>query len=324
MARHGGARAPRLHIFWSVLLTVAVLAVPGAVVAWGRSTTTFTVEHVAVTGAHMVAKKEARRALEGAFLGDNLFSVTADDVRRVLHQQCYLADVAIDRDFPDTLRVRLVEHRPALAVLAGGRWFLLSDEGHVICAAPAKGAAAKGQATGEAAFAPDDTAAAGDDSAVTQGDAASTTDGSAGGADPDAAADGEGSLAAAGGRPGAGTLDEGPAGKAEGALPRLRVVEAPQVGRAARDARVRTAVAVLADVPRSLRRRVERLEVTKALRVTVTLRDGTVVRLGDATRLRDKVIALRAVTATYRARGLRPTYVDVSLPERPLGRPLLK
>ncbi|HSL95948.1 MAG TPA: FtsQ-type POTRA domain-containing protein [Thermoleophilia bacterium] len=330
MARHGGARGPRLHIFWSILLTVAVLAVPGAVVAWGRSTSTFTTERVAVTGAHMVAKKEARRALEDAFLGENLFTVTADDVRRVLRRQCYLAGVEVDRDFPDTLRVRLVEHRPALAVLAEGRWFLVSDEGHVICEAPAKGATGSGKAAGEAASAGDDSAgdgpaAAENDSAGAEGDSAATADGSGAGEDRDAAADGEGPRAAPGGAaPGAGTLDEGPAGKVEGALPRLRVAEAPRVGRAADDARVQAAVTVLAEVPRSLRRRVASAEVTKALRVTATLRDGTVVRFGDAARMSDKVIALRAVTATYRARGLRPTYVDVSVPERPLGRPLLK
>ncbi len=307
MARHGGARGPRLHIFWSILLTVAVLAVPGAVVAWGRSTSTFTTERVAVTGAHMVAKKEARRALEGAFLGENLFAVTADDVRRVLRRQCYLADVEIDRDFPDTLRVRLIEHRPALAVLAEGRWFLVSSEGHVICEAPAKGAAASGPAAAEAASSAGEPAA-GDDAAGVEGDTAAASDASS----------------KAGADAAAGTLDEGPAGKVEGALPRLRVAEKPKVGRAVGDARVQTAIAVLADVPRSLRRRMARVEVTRTLRVTVTLRDGTDVRLGDATRLGDKVIALRAVTAAYRARGQRPTHVDVSVPERPLGRPLLK
>ncbi|MBN2205179.1 MAG: FtsQ-type POTRA domain-containing protein [Thermoleophilia bacterium] len=308
MARHGGARGPRLHIFWSILLTVAVLAVPGAVVAWGRSTSTFTTERVVVTGARMVAKKEARRALEGAFLGENLFAVTAEDVRRVLRRQCYLADVEIDRDFPDTLRVRLIEHRPALAVLAEGRWFLVSAEGHVICEAPAKGAASSGPASVEVGSAAADSAA-GEDAAAADGDAAVASGDSAAGD---------------GAPPEAGTIDEGPDGKVEGGLPRLRVTEAPRPGKAAGDARVQTAVAVLADVPRSLRRRVARIEVTKALRLTVTLRDGTLVRLGDAGRLSDKVIALRAVTAAYRARGLRPTYVDVSVPERPLGQPLLE
>ncbi|MEE4274877.1 MAG: FtsQ-type POTRA domain-containing protein [Thermoleophilia bacterium] len=308
MARHGGARGPRLHIFWSILLTVAVLAVPGAVVAWGRSTSTFTTERVAVTGAHMVAKKEARRALEGAFLGENLFAVTADDVRRVLRRQCYLADVEIDRDFPDTLRVRLIEHRPALAVLAEGRWFLVSSEGHVICVAPAKGAStSSGPAAAEAASSAGESAA-GEDPSEAESDAAAAS----------------GDSSAAGSDAAAGTLDEGPAGKVEGALPRLPVAEKLTVGKAVGDARVQTAVAVLADVPRSLRRRMARVEVTRALRVTVTLRDGTVVRLGDAARLGDKVIALRAVTAAYRARGQRPTHVDVSVPERPLGRPLLK
>ncbi|MEE4276544.1 MAG: cell division protein FtsQ/DivIB, partial [Thermoleophilia bacterium] len=262
-----------------------------------------------------------RRALEGAFLGENLFAVTADDVRRVLRRQCYLADVEIDRDFPDTLRVRLIEHRPALAVLAEGRWFLVSSEGHVICEAPAKGAAAASPAAAEAASSAGASAAA-DAAADAEGDAAAASgDSSAAGSDAAAASDASSKASA---DAATGTLDEGPAGKVEGALPRLRVAEKPKVGRSVGDARVQTAVAVLADVPRSLRRRMARVEVTRTLRVTVTLRDGTVVRLGDATRLGDKVIALRAVTAAYRARGQRPTHVDVSVPERPLGRPLLK
>ncbi len=139
------------------------------------------------------------------------------------------------------------------------------------------------------------------------------------------AADGEEPVAAADGEePGAGDLDDGPEGKVESALPRLAVGDAPKIGGQAADARVRTAVAVLSGVSQSLRRRVARLEVTKALRVTLVLRDGTEVRLGDGARLGDKVVALRAVTAAYRAQGLRPTFVDVSVPERPLGRPLLK
>jgi cell division septal protein FtsQ len=310
VARQRGARGPRVHIIWSILLTVAVLAIPGAVVAWGRSTATFTTERVVVTGAHMIAKKEARRALEKALIGENLFAVGADDARRALRTQCYLADVEIDRDFPDTLRVRLVEHRPALAVLADGRWFLVSTTGHVICEAPPKGAAGGGPAA----------AGGGGSSAVADG------------ADP-AVEEGEGDDAAAGeggqgpgaaGSPGTGTLEAGPAGKVEAALPRLRTAEAPNLGARAGDPKIRTAVEVLDGLPRGLRRRVAVLQVTKTLRVTVTLREGLVVRFGDASRLGDKAIVVRAVSAAYRTQGRTPTYIDVSVPERPLGRPLLK
>lgn len=276
MARQRRARGPRLHIVWTILLTLAVLAVPGTVAAWGRSMPAFTTERVVVTGTHVVGKKDARRTLEEAFLGQNLFAVGAGDVRRALQSQCYVARVEIDRDFPDTLRVRLVEHRPALAVLAGGRWFVVSRSGHVICEAPPKDAK--------------------DEESVGDGCGAENATGDGG----------------------------GPAGVREAALPRLRVKEAPKPGRPAKDARVRAAVATLDGLPRALRRQVALVEVTAALRVTVTLRDGLVVRIGEAARLEDKVISLRAVRAAYRAEGRSPTYIDVSLPERPLGRPLLK
>lgn len=341
MARRRGARGPRLHIFWSVILTVAVLAVPGAVVAWGRSTSTFTTERVVVTGARMIPKKEARRALQKSLLGENLFAVGAADVREALRRFCYLADVEIDRDFPETLRVRLVEHRPALAVLAEGRWFLVSDTGHVICEAPPKGAAAGGGAeSGDSTSGAAETgpAESGDASAASATPSPAAGDGAQGATAAEsgedaAAAEASGDAApAAGGEGGAtdgaakggGTLEAGPAGGTENKLPRLRVAEKLEPGARADDAKVQAAVKTLAGLSGSLRRQVTLVEVTKSLRVTATLRDGLVVRFGDATRLGDKVIALRAVRGVYRRAGRTPTYIDVSVPERPLGRPLLQ
>jgi cell division protein FtsQ len=257
-----------LRILSTILLTVAVLGIPGAVVAWGRTSSTFTIEDVVLTGTHMVDKKEARRALEKALTGENLFAVGRDEVLRVLRRQCYVADVAIDRDFPDTLRVRLVEHRPALALLAEGHWFVVSDAGHVVCEAPPKSA---------------------------DGDDAQAAD-----------------------------LDEGPDGATESRLPRLKTSAAPKVGTITDDRGVSAALATLAGLPPSLRRQVALVTVSKAMLVTVTMRDDLVVRIGDADRLGDKALALRAVAAAYRKQGVSPSYVDVSLPERPLARPLLE
>ncbi len=309
MATHGGARGPRLRILSTILLTVAVLGIPGAVVAWGRTSSTFTIERVVLTGAHMVGKNETRRTLEKTLTGENLFAVGRDEVLRVLRRQCYVADVDIDRDFPDTLRVRLVEHRPALALLAEGRWFIVSDAGHVVCEAPSPSEDGEGALASEA----------GASSNGAEGEAAAET-----GEGLDAAAEtGEGLASAAGDIAGTGSLDEGPSGSTESRLPRLKTSAVPKIGTTIDERRVSAVLATLAGLSSRLRRQVALVEVTKALQVTVTMRDDLVVRIGDADRLGDKALALRAVAAAYREKGISPSHIDVSVPERPLGRPLL-
>ncbi len=300
MATHGGARGPRLRILSTILLTVAVLGIPGAVVAWGRTTSAFTIEGVVLTGAQMVDKKETRRALEKAFTSENLFAVGRDEVLRVLRRQCYVADVDVDRDFPDTLRVRLVEHRPALALLAEGHWFVVSGAGHVVCEAPPRSEDGEGAQASEAG---------------------ASSNGAAGEA---AAETAEGPASAGDDGVGTGSLDEGPAGSTESRLPRLQTSTVPKVGTTIDDRRVSAALATLAGLPSRLRRQVALVAVSKALQVTVTMRDDLVVRIGDADRLGDKALALRAVAAAYRKKGISPSHIDVSLPERPLARPLLE
>ncbi len=44
-----------------------------------------------------------------------------------------MAAVAVDRDFPDTLRVTVTEYEPALYAYAGKRWYVVGTDGHVIC-----------------------------------------------------------------------------------------------------------------------------------------------------------------------------------------------
>jgi cell division septal protein FtsQ len=310
-----------LRILSSILLTVAVLGVPSVVLAWGRSTSAFTVERVVLSGTHAVPKKQARDSLEKAFVGDNLFTVGHDDVRRVLARQCYVADVELDRDFPDTLRVRVIEHSPALALLAEGRWFVVSDQAHVVCEAPAKSG-------GDSAASGSNAASSEEGAAKPSAEEATAVSSSGAEDSPPAADEGEdpsGRDETAGGdKPSRGALlAAGPAGREVAELPRLAGESRPKVGARADDAKVEAALAALAGLPKGLRRQVVLVEVSEALRVTVTMGD-LVVRLGDAARLGDKVLALRAVAAAYRAQGLRPSHIDVSVPERPLGRPLLE
>ena len=134
----------------SVLLTAAILLLPALLYAWGRHADSFAVERVTVAGGHRVSEKQALRTLRREFLGDNLFTITTGDVRAALDEYCYLAAVEVDRDFPTDLRVRLVEHRPSMYVLAKGRWFVVADTGHVICEVGERARAASPPASGGA------------------------------------------------------------------------------------------------------------------------------------------------------------------------------
>ena len=133
MAEGGGASRPRFRLLPTVALTVAILLLPTAVYAWGRSSTSFDIRRVSATGTEVVPARKVTRLLRRDYLGRNLFTVTAKDVKRSLASQPFVAAVAVDRDFPDTLRVRITEYVPALYAYAGGRWYVVGADARVIC-----------------------------------------------------------------------------------------------------------------------------------------------------------------------------------------------
>ena len=94
------------------------------------------------------------------------------------------------------------------------------------------------------------------------------------------------------------------------------------VGETITDTRVRAALSVLAALPRTLRRNALGARATAtSIRVVVT--GGPTIEFGDTSRLSAKVLALRAVLARYHLHHTACTFVDVSVPDRPLGAPLL-
>ena len=76
MARKGGANRRRFRVLPTVLLTVAILGLPTAVYAWGRSSSAFHISHVRVTGTALVPTRTVAGLLRRRFLGRNLFTVT--------------------------------------------------------------------------------------------------------------------------------------------------------------------------------------------------------------------------------------------------------
>jgi hypothetical protein len=310
MAKGGGASRPRFRLLPTVLLTAAILALPTVVYAWGRSSSSFAIHKVEVSGTKLVQERRVLRLLRRDYLGHNLFTVTTKDVRASLAPLCYISDAHVDRDFPGTLRVSVDEHRPVVYALAGSRWYVIADDGHVICEQKRlKGSetdAAAGAGPAAAVSAPPSGAAAEATATVAPTDAATGL--------PAPTGEAARLLAA---------LLAGPPG-ATLRLPRLAADGPVTVGTTLAAAGLRGALPVVAGLPRALRQRLAVVEVTMEGQLTLRFADGPVVVWGGAERTLAKTLALKVVLDRYEAASKDCTFADVSIPDRVLARPILK
>lgn len=310
MAKGGGASRPRFRLLPTVLLTAAILALPTVVYGWGRSSSSFAIHKVEVSGTELVSERRVLRLLRRDYVGHNLFTVTTKDVRASLAPLCYISDARVDRDFPGTLRVSVDEHRPAVYALAGSRWYVIADDGHVICEEKRP----KGDETDAAAGAGSaETASARSSGAATETTATvSTADAAAGLPAPTGKA---ARLLAA--------LQAGPPG-ATLRLPRLAADGPVAVGTTLAAAGIRAALPVVAGLPRALYERLAVVEVTPEGQLTLRFAGGPVVVWGGAERTLAKTLALRVVLDRYQTVSKDCAFVDVSIPDRVLARPVLK
>jgi hypothetical protein len=315
MTRARRASRPRFRLLPTLLLTLAILGVPTVVYAWGRSSSSFDIVHVRVAGTHLVPDKRALRLLTRDYSGRNLFTVTGGDVRTTLAPLRLIADATVDRDFPDTLSVKITEYAPAAYALAGERWYVLDESGYVICTAaeaadqltagkkPAASASASPSAfpsaEATATPAPGETAAG-----VT--DAAGATDAAAAGA--------------------AGSQTERlAAGPADATLPLPRIAVSGRVreGVVIDDKATAEMLQAIVALPGSLRRKLAAVQDEDG-QLTLRFLGGPVTAWGDAQRMLAKTVALRTVLAEYQHAGKTCTELDVSIPDRTLAKPVLQ
>jgi hypothetical protein len=319
----------RRRALTTIALALLIVAVPLAVYTWGRESGTFQVRHVVVAGQRSAHTKVLRAVLRQRFLGVNLFLVSTARVRAALAGFPYVDRVVIDRDFPDTLRVRMTEYVPAALLLSAGRWYVVSSGGRVLAQAS--------------------TSAAGS----SPSSRASPTTGSSPGANgaPTTSGSPIASISpAASGSPVAGATTTGlPAGQPSAsstAKPEISSTTLPQpaasvglprgarhlpvvvssapatVGTTVADPYARQALTVLAALPVAMRRGALGARASDTS-IRVYVAGGPTIEFGDTGGLAAKVLSLKAVLARYRARHIACTYVDVSVPDRPLGAPLL-
>ena len=326
MAKGGGSSRPRFRLLPTVLLTAAILAVPTVVYAWGRSSASFAIHTVSVSGDHLLRGKRALRLLQRDYLGHNLFTVTSGDVTKTLSAIPFVRAASVNRDFPQTLRVTVREYRPAAYVLSHGAWYLVAADGHVI--APLSKTAAGGQpassgsspsasatATATSSAAPSATPSA--SIAATTSAATTTSVGPAAvGADELSAPTGKAAALRA-------RLEAGPPDAAF-ALPRLSTDTVLRHGGTVEDPRVAAALPIIAGLPPDLRAGLLVVEVSPVRQLTLLFAHGPTVTWGDAKRSQAKTLALRAVLARYAQAGKTCIFVDVSTPDLVLALPVLK
>jgi hypothetical protein len=301
MGNGRGASRLKLRLLPTVLLTMLILVLPTATYTWGRSSSSFAVDKVVVTGAKRVPERRLLKLLKQDYLERNLFTVTNEDVTETLAPFAYVAAAKVDRDFPTTLRVTVREYQPVVAVYAAGDWYAVSGGGHVISTLGKKDDAkedAKRQATtGDAASAASTPPAA---------------DESVEGVLAKLATDDEVKA----------LLKKGPPG-ANLKVPSLAVDGAPKPGRALDDPQAMLAVDVIVSLPADLRRQLSYVVADEDV-VTLHDRSGLEAVWGDSGRASAKRTAIGLVLKRYKAKRTKCAFIDVSIPDRVLARPILR
>jgi hypothetical protein len=121
-------RNDRLRLIGVAVLTTAFALLAYGVVDW---TGTFAVRNVEVTGAPAEVSRAVESAL-GSLAGENLASLSKQEVLTLSKQVPQVLAVDVDRDFPGTLRVRVVLHQPVAVVRSGTSAWVVSRRGQVL------------------------------------------------------------------------------------------------------------------------------------------------------------------------------------------------
>ena len=114
-------------------IAVALALTLAAVGMWGiaRQTSMFAVQRVEVRGAPPRVAAQVRAALASVH-GESLLSLDGAGVLRRIEDLPTVVNASYDRDFPHTLRLRVVPERPDAVLRQGAGSWLVSERGRVI------------------------------------------------------------------------------------------------------------------------------------------------------------------------------------------------
>jgi len=118
-----------------VAMHVAAVAIIGFIVLWfGYSrvmaSSHLKVSRVEVRGGHFLSEGEVRELL-GPAVGENILSLDIDGLKKRLRASPWVADAAVQRTLPDTLRVEIDERAP-VALAEVDTLYLMDEHGTLI------------------------------------------------------------------------------------------------------------------------------------------------------------------------------------------------
>jgi cell division protein FtsQ len=131
-ARLRAPRLPRLplRLPLRLLLAVAVFAVLGyGAWTWLRDSSLAAVREVEVTGSTSSEEPRVRAALDAAARDMTTLHVREDALRSAVERFSSVASIQVETDFPHTLRIRVLEHRPVAVLVSGDREIAASGDG---------------------------------------------------------------------------------------------------------------------------------------------------------------------------------------------------
>ena len=115
----------------SLAIAALVVASSAGVYAIARETTMFALRRVEVEGAPPAVASEVRAAV-ARFSGTNLLALDGAALVRTVDDLPTIVSTSYDRDFPHTLRIRVVPEEPVAVLRRGSDAWLASARGRVI------------------------------------------------------------------------------------------------------------------------------------------------------------------------------------------------
>lgn len=118
-----------------LVATGLFVSVSAAYACWTVVTTApyFGLSSIKVAGNENVPAEEII-SYAGIGEGTNIFSFDIREVGRRIEEIPWVREVSMEREFPDSLRINIVERRPVALVNVGG-FYYLDDEGYIFAAA---------------------------------------------------------------------------------------------------------------------------------------------------------------------------------------------
>lgn len=116
------------------LLTViaACLLLAAAYLGWLRDSSLVAVEEVEVTGLTAPSSERIESALTAAAGEMTTLHVRGDELERAVAGFPVVQDLRVEADFPNGLRIRVIEHRPVALVESGGESVPVAGDGTVL------------------------------------------------------------------------------------------------------------------------------------------------------------------------------------------------